>query len=307
MNKTFYALLALLSLGVGSDSSPAQTRESTLACNRLALTPEARKRLFDELTPALRARTKRARELTDGFEFEFPADPATSQLVSEWVAGERLCCPFFDIEVRSERDGGPLWLRLTGGKGVKDFITADFAGWFQRTEPAARLDSSQALAVLFNNVENRLITAAGAMPADKYSFVPAAGEFRGVRNFGEQVKHAAAANYILSSSVLGVGAPPDAGDEQGPDEARTKTQIVEYLKGSFIALRKAMNDIDEKNEILAKITPLSPLHAGTTATRLGLVVEALLHDYDHYGQMVEYLRMNGIVPPASRSSGTLPK
>ena len=88
---------------------------------------------------------------------------------------------------------------------------------------------------------------------------------------------------------------------------RTKTQIVEYLKGSFIALREALNAIDAKNEILEKITPLSPLRAGTTATRLGLVVEALLHDYDHYGQIVEYLRMNGIVPPASRPSGTLPR
>jgi hypothetical protein len=104
--------------------------ESPFACNRAALTPQARKRHFDELSPALRARKKSIRELHDGFEFEFPSDTATFQLVSEWVAGERLCCPFFDIDVRVEREGGDLWLRLTGREGVKQFIRAEFARWF---------------------------------------------------------------------------------------------------------------------------------------------------------------------------------
>jgi hypothetical protein len=104
--------------------------ESPFACNRAALTPQARKRHFDELSPALRARKKSIRELRDGFEFEFPPDTATFQLVSEWVAGERLCCPFFDIDVHAEREGGDLWLRLTGREGVKQFIRSDFAAWF---------------------------------------------------------------------------------------------------------------------------------------------------------------------------------
>jgi hypothetical protein len=104
--------------------------ESPFACNRAALSAQARKRHFDELSPALRDRKKSIRELRDGFEFEFPSDTATYQLVSEWVAGERLCCPFFDIDVRAEREGGSLWLRLTGREGVKQFIRADFARWF---------------------------------------------------------------------------------------------------------------------------------------------------------------------------------
>jgi hypothetical protein len=66
------------------------------------------------------------------FEFEFPYDPATFQLVTEWAAAEHLCCPFFDIDLRLEREGGPLWLRPTGREGVKQFIKADFARWFQR-------------------------------------------------------------------------------------------------------------------------------------------------------------------------------
>jgi hypothetical protein len=105
--------------------------ESPFACNRSALTAQARKRHFDELSPALRARKKSIRELRAGFEFEFPPDTATFQLVSEWVAGERLCCPFFDIDMRVEREGGSLWLRLTGREGVKQFIHSDFAAWFR--------------------------------------------------------------------------------------------------------------------------------------------------------------------------------
>jgi hypothetical protein len=104
--------------------------ESPFACNRAALTAQARKRHFDELSPALRARKKSIRELRDGFEFEFPPDTATFQLVSEWVEGERLCCPFFDIDVHVERERGNLWLRLTGREGVKQFIRSDFAAWF---------------------------------------------------------------------------------------------------------------------------------------------------------------------------------
>ena len=115
-----------------SDGSPAPKHESPFACNRAALTPEARTRHFDELGPALRAKHKSIREVTDGFEFEFPSDPATVQLVAEWAAGEHLCCPFFDIDLRMAREGGSLWLRLTGREGVKQFVRADFARWFQK-------------------------------------------------------------------------------------------------------------------------------------------------------------------------------
>jgi hypothetical protein len=120
-------LLLLLAIAAMAAPSFAQ---SPFACNRIALSAQARKRHFDQLSPALRARKKSIRELRDGFEFEFPSDTATFQLVSEWAIGERLCCPFFDIDVRAEREGGSLWLRLTGREGVKQFIRSDFAAWF---------------------------------------------------------------------------------------------------------------------------------------------------------------------------------
>ncbi len=101
-----------------------------LACDRAALTAEARRRHFDELGPALRARVELIHEIADGFEFEFPCDDDTSRLVAEWGAGERRCCPFFEIEIDRDSQTGTQWLRLTGREGVKEFIRAEFAAWF---------------------------------------------------------------------------------------------------------------------------------------------------------------------------------
>jgi hypothetical protein len=107
--------------------SSSQTEHvSPFACNALALSPEARKRHFEELEPALLKLTKSTRELPDGLEFEFPADSKTYQLLTEWAFQERLCCPFFDIDLRFDREGGPLWLRLTGRPGTKEFIKEEF-------------------------------------------------------------------------------------------------------------------------------------------------------------------------------------
>lgn len=114
-----------------SMSSTNSNHESPFACDRMALSAEDRKRHFDELGPALRSLHKSIRELPDGYAFEFPADPASIKLVAEWVAGERVCCPFFDIDLKLEREGGSFWMRLTGRDGVKQFIKADFSPWFK--------------------------------------------------------------------------------------------------------------------------------------------------------------------------------
>jgi len=126
-------LLGLFGLAVSlpgwARNDPPRTQESAFACNRLALTPAQRKRHFDELGPKLLSLKKGVRELSNGYEFQFPADPDTVQLVAEWAAYERDCCPFFDIDLHLEREGGPFWLSLTGREGVKQFIRADAAAW----------------------------------------------------------------------------------------------------------------------------------------------------------------------------------
>ena len=156
----------------------------------------------------------------------------------------------------------------------------------------------RALQIFLKSVEKQIASAAEAMPAVKYGFAPEEGEFKGVRTFGQQVKHLAATNHILAAAALGEDPPPDAGDEAGPDSVRSKPEILNYLNESFAHLGRAIDAIGEKN-VVVKSSPISPLPAKAT-TRLGLTVEALIHAFNHYGQMVEYLRMNGIVPPASR-------
>jgi uncharacterized damage-inducible protein DinB len=166
---------------------------------------------------------------------------------------------------------------------------------------AANLDAERekhALQVLAMLAEKVIVSTADAMPADKYSFAPSDGEFKDVRTFGQMVKHLAATNYILAAAALGEEPPPDAGDELGPEAVRTKAEILNYLKGSFGYLDRATEAIGQKNTAV-RSSPISPLKS-TEATRLALVVESLVHAFDHYGQMVEYLRMNGVVPPASR-------
>ena len=125
--RTFLILACALSI-----LATAATRESPFACDRTALSPEQRKRHFYELGPQLRALVLDARELASGYEFKFPGDKPTFHLIAEWSAGEHVCCPFFDIEIRLDREGGATWIRLTGRPGTKEFIRADFKGWFKQ-------------------------------------------------------------------------------------------------------------------------------------------------------------------------------
>jgi len=168
-------------------------------------------------------------------------------------------------------------------------------------EHATALDGlreRRALGVFLKLGQTIIVSAADAMPADKYGFAPTDGEFKGVRTFGQQVKHLAATNHILAAAALGEEPPTSAGDEVGPETVRTKAEILDYLNGSFEHLARAIGAIGDKNTTV-KSSPISPLK-GSETTRLALAVEAMIHAFDHYGQMVEYLRMNGIVPPASR-------
>ena len=169
------------------------------------------------------------------------------------------------------------------------------------TRDAAGLDAQQekrALQSLLTLAGKLTVSAVDAMPADKFVFAPTDGEFKGVRTFGQMVKHLSAANHILAAAALGEEPPADAGDELGPESARTKAEILSYLKGSFAHLEKAVAAIGQAN-IPVNASPISPLKR-SEVTRSALIVEALFHVGDHYGQIVEYLRMNGVVPPASR-------
>ena len=147
-----------------------------------------------------------------------------------------------------------------------------------------------------SGVEGEFVPAAEAMPEDKYSFAPSNGEFKGVRTFAQQVKHVAAVNYMIGAAILVEKPPVELGGENGPDAMTSKADIVKLLKDSFAYLHKAAGSIGEKN----MIEPVKSPFGGGNTTRLGLATMVVGHCFDHYGQMVEYLRMNGIIPPASR-------
>jgi hypothetical protein len=146
------------------------------------------------------------------------------------------------------------------------------------------------------NIEREFVSAAEAMPEDKFGFAPTNGEFKGVRTYAEQIKHVAVANYIYGAAILTEKPPVDTGDGSGPASLKTKAEIIGYLKDSFAYVHKSIQTINEKN----MVEPVKSPFGEGLVTRLGVATSVGAHCSDHYGQMVEYLRMNGIVPPASR-------
>jgi uncharacterized damage-inducible protein DinB len=146
-------------------------------------------------------------------------------------------------------------------------------------------------------VEKQILQIAEAMPEDKFNFSPeglniAGSDYKGVRSFAVQVKHIAASNYFIWSPLTGDPLPQGLKDGNGPEDLRSKSEILKFLKDSFALGHKAAATLTAQNMLQ------SPEHS--KSTRFRLATFAVAHAYDHYGQMVEYLRMNGIVPPASR-------
>jgi hypothetical protein len=148
-----------------------------------------------------------------------------------------------------------------------------------------------------SKVEKQIVDLAEAMPEDKFNFTPeslsiAGDEFKGVRSFAVQVKHIAASNYFIWSPLTDEKLPEGLKDGNGPENLKRKTEIMQFLKESFALGHRAAATLTAENMLQ------SP--KGSKSTRLNLAEFGVEHAYDHYGQLVEYLRMNGIVPPESR-------
>jgi uncharacterized damage-inducible protein DinB len=148
-----------------------------------------------------------------------------------------------------------------------------------------------------SNVEKQILDVAEAMPEEKFNFAPESlnipgADYKGVRTFAGQLKHIASSNYFIWSPLTGDKLPEGLKDGNGPQNLKTKAEIIGFLKDSFAQGHKAASTLTTENMLQ---TPGS-----SKSTRLRLAVFGVEHAFDHYGQMVEYLRMNGIVPPASR-------
>jgi uncharacterized damage-inducible protein DinB len=150
-------------------------------------------------------------------------------------------------------------------------------------------------------IEKEFVDAAEAMPDDKFNFAPGTlnipnSEYKGVKTFAEEVRHVAATNYLLWGAITGDKSPIESKEDNGPSSLKTKAEIVKYLKDSFALGHKAAKSLTAESAV-AQVP--SPFGQGQV-TKLFCATFTVAHAFDHYGQMVEYLRMNGIIPPASR-------
>ena len=152
-----------------------------------------------------------------------------------------------------------------------------------------------------SQIEKQFVEAAEAMPDDKFNFTPESlnikgSDYKTVRTFALEVRHVATANYFYWCSVTGDKLPEGIKGANGPDELKSKAEIIKFLKDSYAVGHKAAATLTSEN-----IVEMLPFR-NNKAPRLQLVTSPVPHAFDHYGQMVEYLRMNGIVPPASRGN-----
>jgi len=166
-----------------------------------------------------------------------------------------------------------------------------------QTQPAQPTTLASMVDREVSAVEKQVVDAAEAMPEDKFNFTPESlripgDDYKGVRSFAVQVKHIASSNYFLWSPITGDAVPAMIKDGNGPADMKSKAEIVKLLKDSFALGHKAAATLTPEN----MLQPFAP----GKGPRLDRTEFGVAHAYNHYGQMVEYLRMNGIIPPASR-------
>ena len=161
-------------------------------------------------------------------------------------------------------------------------------------------DTAPAISKTFDQqlkmIEGEVVSLAEAMPADKYDFAPTQGEFSKARTFGQQVGHIAAVVNATAASLLGDKAPDMGTSENGPSGLKTKDELVKYLKASFAYGHKGIATLTDQN--LSEMIPSA--FGKNKVPRVTMATAPVWHSFDHYGQMVIYARMNGVVPPASR-------
>jgi len=146
-------------------------------------------------------------------------------------------------------------------------------------------------------LEKQVVAVAEAMPEDKFDFTPTQLNTKDsrdpVRSFALEVRHLATGNYAFWSPLTGDPLPAGIKGPNGPEDLKTKADIIKYLKDSFALGHKAA----------ATLTPENMLESVKTfrgqEPRLYLATFAIEHANDHYGQLVLFLRMNGITPPGS--------
>jgi uncharacterized damage-inducible protein DinB len=179
---------------------------------------------------------------------------------------------------------------LVGGLTMQTTAHAQAGAAAKAAESTSAQPPSEVYGGLLKRLSEEVVGAAEAMPAEKYNFAPTAGKFDGVRTFGAQVQHLAEANFFFFSGFGLSGAPDDAKLKS----LKSKDELVQALKDSFAFAQKGIDTMTPQNAFVTVGSGKMQL------TRAGWATLCLAHSMDHYGQMVVYLRMNSIVPPASQ-------
>jgi uncharacterized damage-inducible protein DinB len=180
------------------------------------------------------------------------------------------------------------------------FANAQAAPAAPTIAPGTIIEPAKSFEAALTGFEGQFMGLAKAMPADKYDFAPSAAIFaasqktdylspnnQGVRSFGQMVGHVAQANYFYGGMISGL--KPDV-DVKAIGSLKDKEQLVAALDKSFAFVHKAIGTLTAQNAFESVRGP---------QTRASLAGGVIAHGFDHYGQLAEYLRMNGVIPPAS--------
>jgi uncharacterized damage-inducible protein DinB len=165
---------------------------------------------------------------------------------------------------------------------------AQESGKTKAVKPA--LSHSQAVLAQWNDIGRKLIAMAEDFPEDKYDFKPTPAQ----RTFAEGLLHAAGANYYFTNVVL--GEKPPEGDNPPRDRYKTKADVVAYVKKAFADGAAAIQKKGEKGMSDLVVDPFAHQYIRVDDFAYGFVE----HSGEHYGQLVVYYRLAGLVPPESR-------
>ncbi len=176
---------------------------------------------------------------------------------------------------------------------------AQSRGAHGQSSNAGQSQFSAAMTQEIGKIDSQFLAAAEAMPEDKFNFTPESlnipgSQLKGVRTFAMQVKHVAADNFSIWAPLTGKPEPAGINAPAGPGQMKSRAEILKFLQDSMAYSHKAVTGLTAENALQMVE------FRGKKMTRLSLAVLALTHMNDHYGQIVEYLRLSGIVPPASR-------
>jgi len=197
---------------------------------------------------------------------------------------------------RGERSIDMKVKKLQWGRALGNLF-GGFAGFALATLPMLGNDGSPSARQVFDKqlsaTEREVMGVVEAMPANKFNFAPTDGAFKNVRTFGVQARHIGFCLNQVAVALLGEPMLPHA-DQEGPKNLTSKDDVVRYLKDAFAHAHRAIGTLTNEN-LLEQIA--DPYVEKLRTTRLDAAGIFLSHSWDHYGQIVEHLRMNNLVPP----------